>query len=111
MGKKHQDSHILESGRFWLFVLITFFVILDVLFFPGIPDFWEMLAIVLWRWSVEKNRYPTELLLISASAITLLMPLLLAFGQPIPAKEFAVWLFYIFIIEVGLEVWKLAKRS
>jgi hypothetical protein len=111
MGKKSQTCNILESGRFWLFLLITFFVILDVLFFPNVSDFWELLAIVLWRWSIEKTLIPRKILLISASVITLLMPLLLAFGQATPAKEFAVWLFYIFIFEIGLEVWKLVKHG
>lgn len=111
MTKKQQVSSVLESGRFWLFAFITFVVFLDVFFFPKVPDFWELMLIVLWRLSIEKVPHAQKILLISVCVITLLIPLLLIIRQDSPAKEFAIWLFYIFVGEVGLQVWKIVKQE
>ena len=120
MSKKHykdqpvsesRESSVFESGMFWLFAFITFIVLLDMLFFPKVSDFWELLLIALWRLSVEKNKHSQKILLTSVCTITILIPFFLAVRQDNPAKEFAIWLFYILISEIGLQVWKIVKQE
>ncbi|MFA5775973.1 MAG: hypothetical protein WC988_00180 [Patescibacteria group bacterium] len=120
MSKKHHKDQplvesytdsVLESGMFWLFASITFVVFLEMLFFPKVPDLLELLLILLWRFSVEKNKHPQKILTVSVCVITLFIPFLLMIGRSDLAKEFAIWMFYIFIGEVGLEAWKIIKQG
>lgn len=107
---KDQISSTLESGMFWLFILVSFVVFLNILFFPKVPDFWDLVLIVLWRLLIEKVPYSRSVLITSVCVITILIPFSLVINQVDTAKELAIWLFYIFAGEVGLEVWKLSSK-
>ncbi|MBU0649808.1 hypothetical protein KJ605_02055 [Patescibacteria group bacterium] len=106
---KNSWTIILESWQFWLFAFFTFVVLLELIFFPHIPDFWELILIIGWRILAQKTPCPQKVLLGSVITIVLLMPLLLIINQPDPAKELAVWLLYILLSELGLQVWEIIK--
>lgn len=101
---KEKLNYLLGNTMFWLLVLITVGIIIKLAFFPKGLDILEMALILFWRYLLEKVKYHTDILLISVFVIVLSMPVLLSVNQTVIAGGFAIWIFYLLIIELILNI-------
>lgn len=111
VSSKEKINYLLGNMMFWLFILATLGVLAQLIFFPKDLDVLELILILLWRYILEKVKYHTDILLISVFIIVLLMPVLLSVNQTIVAGGFAIWIFYILIIELVLNICPLFRKT
>ena len=97
-------NYLLGNATFWLFVLATLGVLTKLVFFSKGLDVLELALIILWRYILKRVKYHTDILIASIIVIVFLMPVLLVVNQPDIAGGFAIWIFYLLIIELILNV-------
>lgn len=104
-------DYLLGNTMFWLFILATAGVLAKLVFFPKRWDVLELALILFWRYIVERIKYRTDILLASIFVIVLSMPVLLAFNQPVIAGGFAIWIFYLLVVELVLNVRSIFRKA